>query len=318
LEHAGLSYTRDPISEDMAFGLAGGLGFGFAEMQPLKPPFLMLGRTGSLEQDFCDNLELEYELFQTDDENEGWQILRDRLDTQRPTMIWTDMKDLDYLRVRMHNTRMHNTHHTVIAVVYDDGSVLLADNDREELQRCSRDSLARARNSQAFPYGPNRHGTWLIEFRDALPPPELTVPRAVSRAVRNMSEDGDGRLGLAGVDALRASYPSWPHAFGPRLAEAIKGLVIFIAKAGTGGAMFRSLHAGFLRESAGLTGDPALVEAAAVYDELTGAWRKLADLAREGEDDPVATHAAGLGLVDRIAELEHAGVEAMRKTASAS
>ncbi len=65
-----------------------------------------------------------------------------------------------------------------------------------------------------------------------------------------------------------------------------------------GGAMFRSLHATFL-------GEFGFDAAGALYEELAATWVELAGHAREGD------HAAGVPLVARIAELEHAGVVAM-------
>jgi Butirosin biosynthesis protein H, N-terminal/Domain of unknown function (DUF4872) len=306
MEHHGLSYTAEPISEALVFGLAGGLGFGFAEFLGLQPPFILLGRTGDLEKDFCENVRLPFRLLETEDQDEGWTYLRERLDRGLPTMIWTDMKYLDYMRVRM-----HNTHHTVVVVGYDDVErvVHISDNDRSEIQRCSVDSLLRARNSQAFPYGPNRNGTWIIDFPDRLPDAAETIERGMRRAVENMATN-DLRLGLPGVRGFGTSYPDWPQAFGDRLPEAMKGIVIFILKAGTGGAMFRSLHAEFLDDAAYLLGSDALADTARIYRELTDEWRLLAGEA--SADDALAAHRAGAPHVERIVELEHRGVESMQ------
>jgi hypothetical protein len=306
LEHHRLSYTAQPVSEALVFGLAGGLGFGFAEFAGLQPPFILLGRTGDLERDFCENMELPFRLLETDDEQEGWRYVRERLDDGIPTMIWADMKDLEYLRVRM-----HNTHHTVVVVGYDaaEGIVHISDNDRDEFQLCSIESLMRARNSQAFPYGPNRNGTWIIDFPDRLPDAAVAIERGVRRAVENMASD-DQRLGLTGVRGFGSSYPGWPTTFGARLPEAMRGVVIFILKAGTGGAMFRSLHAGFLEQASSLLGAEALADSARIYCELTEEWRALADAAKV--EDALAAHRAGAAHVERIVELEHRGVTSMQ------
>jgi hypothetical protein len=131
----------------------------------------------------------------------------------------------------------------------------------------------------------------------------------------------EGAEGLAGLDpgcgldhvaTFAASYPEWPERYGDRLGRALGGLWVFIVKAGTGGAMFRSLQAGFLRESATLLDDPRLAHAAGVYEELAGEWIALADAAADARSsDPVAAHAAGLPHVQAIARLERDGAEAM-------
>jgi hypothetical protein len=309
LELRGLDYGRGPLSEGAVFGLGGGLGFLFLELPQMRPPVYLVGRTSGLERDIATHLGFDVELRQTDDPDEGWRWVRDEIDAGRPPMVWADIAELEYLRVRMTNTR-----HDIVVVAYDDDEqvALIADNDRDELQRCSYASLAAARGSSGFP-GPNRHGTFVYDWPDRLRDPREAVTAALDRAIGNMRQGGetlgDGSLtsaeGLPGVDGFAASYPAWPERLGDQLDAALSGLRVFIVKAGTGGAMFRSLHAEFLHDMADLLGDGALADAAAVYDELSATWVELAGCAERRD------HAAGAGLVARIAELEHSGVEAM-------
>ncbi|HYF24277.1 MAG TPA: BtrH N-terminal domain-containing protein [Baekduia sp.] len=310
LEHEGLDFGGGPLSEAAAFGLAGGLGFCFAELPGRRPPVYLVGRTAELEVDLGRTLGLGVDVVETDDPAEGWAALRAELDAGRPAMVWADIKHLEYLRVQMHNTR-----HAIVVVGYDEeaGVAWVADNDRDELQRCSLASLAAARASEAFP-GPARHRVFRYRWPVGLPEPREAVRRALARAVVNMQDDVaflpgvPAAGGLAGVAAFAASYPAWPARFGDALDDALSGLGVFIVKAGTGGAMFRSLHAGFLHDMAGLLGDERLAALAAQYDELAGAWVALAEAARARD------HAAGLALVEEIARREVAGVEAMRRT----
>ena len=89
-----------------------------------------------------------------------------------------------------------------------------------------------------------------------------------------------------------------------RATLALRGLRVFIVKAGTGGALFRSLHAEFLHDSAALLGEPALDEAGALYDELAATYAALA---------AIAEHAEGVELVARAAALERDGVAAAER-----
>lgn len=304
LEFHRLSWGRAPLSEGMVFGLGSGLGFAYVELGDLDPPIYMVGRTAGLERDICEHLGIGLDLRRTEDPDEGWAVLREALDAGRPTMVWADIQHLEYLRVRLQMTM-----HDIVITGYDEGEgvAFVADNDRDEIQRCSLEALARARHSDAFP-GPNRHATWLMDFPAALPEPAAAVRGALAGAVENMRGGGAGLtaapdgMGLDGVDAFAAAYPQWPRRFGARLDAALRGLRVFVVKAGTGGALFRSLHARFLHDSAALLGDDRLAEAGAVYDELAGEWVALAQI----ED-----HADGLARVERIAALETAGVEAM-------
>lgn len=313
LEFHGLSYFDRPLSEGFTFGISGGLGFHYFELPELEPPLYLVGRTADLEHGLCTQLGIDLDLRRTDDPKEGWRWLRERLDRGRPTMVWADIKHLDYLRVRMHNTM-----HDVVVIGYDEeaGVAYVADNDRDEIQRCSLTSLAQARNSSAFP-GPNRHATWLMDFPGRLPPARDAITGALASAVANMRGAGapiggtDGVSGLAGVDALAASFPRWPELFGEKLGAALSGLRIFIVKAGTGGAMFRSLQAEFLHDAARLLADGVLASAAETYTRLSETWVELARVAKEAESASAVED--GSVHVEQIAALEREGVEAMER-----
>ncbi len=307
LEYHRLDFGDGPLSEGTVFGLAGGLGFFFAEFPGIAPPFYLVGRTGDLERDIAEHIDAKLEVRESDDPQEGWRWVREEIDAGRPTMVWADIAELEYLRVRMSNTR-----HDIVVVDYDEdrGVAWIADNDRDEIQACSLRALAAARNSSGFP-GPNRHATFFYDWPTRLPAPDVVLRRALARAVSNMRAStvsvGDlpGGTGLDGVRRFALSYPAWPEKFGEGLEHALAGLRIFIVKAGTAGAMFRSLHADFLREMHEMIGAPALGTAAAIYDELAEAWRTLGRHAAQGE------HAAGIPIVEDIHRMEASGVEAM-------
>src|SRR3954468_20751097 len=312
LEFHGLSWDGEPLSEGMVFGLGGGLGCFYYELPEMDPPLYLVGRTGGLERGVCDHLTIGLDLRRTDDGDEAWGWLRDELDAGRPTMVNADIQQLDYLRVKLSNTM-----HDIVVTGYDEdaGVALIADNDREEIQRCSLDSLARARGSHGFP-GPSRHATWIMRFPERLPEPRTAVEAALRQATVNMREASEALAGIgpgSGLDHVERfaeGYARWPELFGDRIEVALRGLWVFIVKAGTGGAMFRSLQAGFLRESAELLEDGAVAAAADVYDELAGKWLALADAMR------AVDHAAGRPHVEAIARLEHEGVAAMESALS--
>ena len=290
----------------MVFGLGAGLGFAYVELPEREPPIYLVGRTAGLERDICEHLDIALDLRQTDDPAEGWAVLRQALDAGRPTMVWADIQHLEYLRVKLQMTM-----HDIVVTGYDEseGVAFIADNDRDEIQRCSLPALARARNSQAFP-GPNRHATWLMDFPAALPDPAQAVRGALAGAIENMRGGGEGLttagegMGLSGVEVFAETYREWPQRFGEKLDSAMRGLRVFIVKAGTGGALFRGLHARFAHDAGSLLNDPPLQDVAFVYDDLAAEWVALADA--DG-------HAAGLPHVERIASLEAAGVEAMER-----
>lgn len=243
------------------------------------------------------------------DPEEGWRWVREQIDAGRPPIVWADIAELEYLRVRMTNTR-----HDIVVVDYDEDDQVawVADNDRDELQRCSLPSLAAARNSTGFP-GPNQHTTFVYEWPDTLGDPRPATAAAIQRAISNMLDGGaalagmSGPTGLRGVERFATAYPAWPQTFGDGVVGAMEGLAVFIVKAGTGGAMFRSLHARFLHDMGDLLGGPDLLRAARIYDELTATWVALADAASGGD------HSGGLEPASMLPGLERSGVAAMQR-----
>lgn len=308
LAFRGLDFGAGPLSEGMAFGLGGGLGFLYSPVPDQPQKVYLVGRTWSLEADFARHLGFDLTLLETDDPELGWSRMRDRLAAGSPVIALADIQRLEYLRVRMENTQ-----HVIVVVDADEdaGVCWIADNDREELQECSLASLAAARNSTGFP-APNRHRIYDYAWPDALAAPEPAVRAAVQTAVANMAGGGipigglGGVAGLAGVDAFAVHYPDWPAAFGDGLDGALAGLWAFIVKAGTGGAMFRSLHAEFLADAGALLEDEGLARAARVYDGVAAAWVALAEAAAARD------HAAGVPLAVEVATMEREGVAAMR------
>lgn len=318
LEYYGLEYAHEPLSEAAVFGIGGGLDFRFSEAPDLGLPLYLLGRSATFEKDICANLGIELHVRLTDDAEEGWVWLRDELDRGRPTMIWADIKHLDYLDVQL-----HNTHHDVVVIGYDAGEdvAFISDHHLAEIQRCSLDALRRARASRAYP-APTRHATWLMRFPASLPPYEAAVSAAIRTTVRNMrleaDEEGDvyaslGRRGLSGVDEFVEGFPRWPERSGIVLERALKGVAVFVARAGTGGALFRSFEATFLREAADTLGDAALAAAADLYGELAATWSRLAEglVGRRRREETEAVHDEACAHVERIGQLEHACVAAL-------
>src|SRR4051794_29251055 len=219
LEHRGLDYGAGPLTEGAVFGLGGGLGAFYIELPGMMPPVYLVGRTGELERDIAAVVDADLEVRETEDAGEAWDWITREIEAGRPPMVWADIAKLDYLRVQLSNTR-----HDILVVGYDEdeGIALIADNDRDELQRCALDSLAAARNSDGFP-GPNRHTTFFYDWPSSLPEPHVAAERALRQAVLNMRGDPaavgsiPGPTGLDAIDAFAAGYPGWPSTFAEQL-----------------------------------------------------------------------------------------------------
>jgi Butirosin biosynthesis protein H, N-terminal/Domain of unknown function (DUF4872) len=312
LEHAGLSYGQQPLSEAMTFGLGGGIGLRYeGETAGASFPFCLMGRELELETVLCRNLGIEAELVQTDDPRRGWELLREEIDRGRPALVWTDSSQLPYLREVL-SLHVENTRHALIVLGYDSsaGVAYVADQYFKQPQACELGALAEARCSDRFP-GPNRHALWRLSFPSRLPPAEVAVRVGVARTVLGMGGHGRGDAdatepygGFEALERLGRRCDSLEREGAG--AEARRWLRFWIRQAGTGGALFRSLQADFLAEAAGLLDDPHLRRAAQAYAELGENWVTLArELAKPDFPDPGTLPLA----LDAIGALEREAIE---------
>ncbi len=264
-------------SEDMIVGVAGGLGFAYLALPGASPSRMFHGRTATLEQDFCDNAGIPFEDRLEPDDARAWTALRRRLDAGQPVMISTDTYYLEY-----HRTSSHFPGHRAVVVGYDTGEecAWIADRKFAELQRCSFDSLRRARNADDYPMRcVNQYGDFLGEIR-----PRRLLAESIRIALRRnarhfLTPPGERVFGLGGMRALAEDLPRWGEL--PDWSWAARFGYQVVIKRGAGGSFFRSLYAGFLREAAARV--PALGEEGLPQrmDAIAARWRELAALLEE-------------------------------------
>ncbi|MEO3782733.1 BtrH N-terminal domain-containing protein [Actinocorallia sp. B10E7] len=306
---AGLGWDGPP-GEALVFGLAGGLSFHWMSIPEVSPLLYLGGRGGDMELDLCGRLGVAVERRQTEDPAEGWAWVTRELDAGRPVMVWAEILQLPYLRVRLSNTR-----HALVIVGYDTeaGVAYVADNDREEIQEVPLDALAKARDSDGFP-GRNRHATYPMRFPDSLPEllPAAREAAAGSAARLRGDDDLSGLLpenisdahGLEGISRFTTGLADWPRDLAPDdLSRLYRSLAVYIEKAGTGGALFRRLQSGFCRDVAALTGDPSFGEAAHAYAACAETWSALASAVTAPNPDhaTIARTAAALPALEEQA-----------------
>ena len=318
LEWADLGWEGIP-DEGLVFGLGGGLSFMYTRYPGLTPPIYLVGRNADMELDFCQRLNIDSRRQQTDDPDEAWRLLKNEIDHGRPVMVWCDIAELPYLRVRLSNTR-----HDVVVVGYDDGreTVLIVDNDREDVQEVPMDAFRRAHGSNGFP-GPNRFATYPMRFPAQLPDLLTHARAAAASAARvlggedallfDVSSLPEGSLVASGVEGVRAfadDIITWPYRLDPdELTAAVSSIPVFVEKAGTGGGFFRRLEASFCRDVAKATGEQNFAAAADTCLQSADAWSALGKIARAEPMDIQALSEAA----HRLPALERAMQEALER-----
>ena len=300
LDWAGLGWDGPP-DEGLVFGLGGGLGLAYLRVPGLAPPVYLVGRGGDMEVDLLARLGATVDLRRSDDPVLGWQWVRDELDAGRPVMVWADIAELPYLRVRLQMSR-----HDIVVIGYDDDEQVayVVDNDREDVQQVPYDALARARSSKAFPE-PTRHATFATTWPQQLPDLAAVAADAFAASASSMRTGGadlvdrswlpDGSVsgtGLAGVQALAEDIPTWADVLDETTLEsALRALPVFVEKAGTGGGLFRRLQAACCHDVAARTGSAASRAAGQAYDRCAQEWSALGSAAKG--DGPAGARLSG-------------------------
>ena len=326
LEWAGLGWGEVP-GEGLVFGMGGGLSFTYLRLAGLTPPVYLVGRSSDLEVDLLARLGAKVDLRDTDDPGAGWDWIRSELQQGRPVMVWADIAELPYLKVRLQMSR-----HDIVVIGYDDDTevAFVVDNDRAEVQEVPYAALARARASRSFPV-PTRHTTYLVKWPPKLPDLRRAAASALRASVKHMQSDGAAIIpgasqlpadaltsaGLAGVGVFADDVEHWPDLMSEAdLDLTLRSLTAFVEKAGTGGGLFRRLQAQFCFDVARLTESEELARAGRAILRCANEWSALAAAGRNG--NPIRDRWGAVATVARtLPALEQAAVSRMAAAASA-
>ena len=325
-------YCKLELDEAVVFGLGSGLDCIFFSLPSAAtpslpeslPPYMLFGRSISMEQDLAAALGVDYrEIMQPDDEL-AWQRVRQEILTGHPTMLSGDIYYLDY-----RNFKIHYPSHRFVLLGFDDErqEVYIADRTECETQTCSIEALRLSRNP---PVGISTYNLW-GKFHGSKLEHSLAeaCELALCKTVKRMQgiDDSQAALlrpslaqeprflvgGLAGLEQLAAELPRWSHR--ADATQRADYLVNAIEKFGTGGAFFRNLFAGFLQWSRRQR--PELVSGACLELAQKSAqqWDGLADIVRpllkqshnpdqwqQARHQLLAAHATEYELFGRLAE----------------
>ena len=311
LEH----YCGLQLPEPAVFGLGAGLGAMYIDADFMDPPKAIFGRTGTLEVDLGRHLGIDYREATVDDDDEAWEIARQEVLAERPTMLTGDILYLDYREYKVHFPS-----HRFVLLGFDDETekAFIADRIRDVPEACSYGALRTSRNP---PEGMSTHNLW-GRFHDTEMTRSLAEAAASalsSCALRmlgreNVTAGDDEGMALAdapgvshGIAAIRAfadDLPSWGD--DPQAAWIASFNARAIEKFGNGGGNFRRLYAAFLEWARELDEKLVPAEAAGLAWQAADAWTAIsAELAKVSEDeapDGVWTEAAKIAT--RVAGIE--------------
>lgn len=310
LGHAGVH-----LAEPVLFGLGSGLSFVYWDSKRQPVPFLG-GRVKPFEltRTLARRLGLDLRVQETSSARRGWDQVRTLVDDGVPVGLQLDSHDLDYF-----GSRVHFAGHVVALLGYDEESAYLLDTAQQGGRvSTSLESLARARAARGPMSAPHRSFT-LGPLREPVDPVPAIVP-AIVECAEAFLHPPIANIGHRGIRTTAKRAPSWLD----RVEDPPRDLpqmAMLMERAGTGGALFRTLYRDFLTACLPLLddGDGPGGRAAAVergrdlFAESATLWTRVAGLVeRAGLDGDPAGLTEAAGLLLRIADLETAAIGTLR------
>jgi hypothetical protein len=307
-----LDYHKLHLSEEMIFGLGGGLGFIYWYMKLMPSPFIgtRWGKPESLTNTF-KRMGGNATIFETGSAAKGYEELKQLLRNSEPVFVFVDMAYLPYLALP---GVAHFGGHTVVVYGLDEfsGIVNISDCAYEPLT-VTIEELERARNSK-FPPFPPKNKLLKIEYPLKVGSLASGIKEAIKECYTGMVNPPIKNIGLAGIKKWADIVPQWPKQFqGINLYGCL--LYTFITEVGgTGGGAFRHMYAQFLRESSSILNEPKLNEVAALFDISGKAWTETANAALP-DSWPLLKKARELSIEKNILfrEQNQGALEAMQK-----
>ncbi|MBI3287340.1 MAG: DUF4872 domain-containing protein [Chloroflexi bacterium] len=290
LAHLGVvaPQTGEPFSEEMLFGIGGGIGLGYFVYASSDFTSLFIAtritteesaRPGFL-QTICGRIGVSATVQHSSSAQAAEKNLKQALAQGGPPIVWVNPMALPYYGTPQ-------AYHTLVVYGYDDEESKFYVADRcDQALVLTRSELAAARQSGGVP----KLRALMV---DAPPPAKaLDLRKAVKEGLRDFcgqmqegfsSANFRSNFGLKALEkwADLLTHPKdkrgWPKFFpsGPRLFEALLSAYDQIENRGSGGSAFRPMYADFLVEANHILGKRELNEVAEQFRESARLWSDL-------------------------------------------
>ncbi|MFX0086672.1 MAG: BtrH N-terminal domain-containing protein [Candidatus Hodarchaeota archaeon] len=287
------------LSEEMLFGLGSGLSLGYINMRGTPDPILG-GRSRNPEDIACKRLGVGVKKFTTDNPEEGWLRLKQRLNKGIPSMILIDMAYLPYQDLP---EDYHFGQHGIAVCGYnaEKDVVLVSDTAFEEFQEVSTENLMKGRSSTVSKWMDPRNMIYEFSFPSKLTNVNKIIPSALQQAGKNILKPSRFMSligitnGLKAIDKFCNDLLKWVNIPKKELYNRCFLLAGYISEFGTGGGAFRYLYSRFLKECSDILDDSSLLDLSQAYSHLGDEWENLARLFREVQEkemksDEFTTH----------------------------
>jgi hypothetical protein len=266
------------LSEEMLFGLGGGISFFYWYMKMMPAPFIG-GRYGGKDSEPIINtfrrIGGDARISETSSAKKGHEELKAALGSGETPIVFVDMAYLPYVMVP---ENAHFGGHTIVVYEIDEvaGSVMVADRSVNGFS-LRIDDLKKARSSKFLPFPP-KNRLVVPSVPEQVPDLSAGITASIADACKAMLEPPISNGGLAGMKKWASVVTKWPSQFkGMDLLFCLFNTYIYLETGGTGGGCFRPMYSKFLDESCQILNDPRLAEASALISESAEVWKEIAE-----------------------------------------
>jgi hypothetical protein len=282
-----LNFHGIRLSEEMTFGLSGGLSFIYWYGKGMPAPFVG-GRYGKGNEPLADTFRRiggATAVKDTSSAKSAEKDLLDSLEKGEPAIVFVDMAYLPYL---MMPEEAHFGGHTIVVHgLTSDGVCRVSDRSISPFELGASD-LQKARGSKFPPFQP-KNRMLLPTYPEELADLEPGIRESISISCASMLDPPIGNFGLRGMKKWSSEVKKWPANFKDMaLFGCLLNLFIYIEVGGTGGGAFRTMYADFLDESARTIGEPELSKVAGEFRDCGRQWSDIAKAAMPDEWDCLA------------------------------
>jgi len=314
-----LNHNGIPISEAMAFGIGGGLFFGYLPFVRINGLPLVTYRCAAghilKRLSKIPGVDMHQERFR--DRGQAMAALDSALARSIPVGLQTGVYWLPYFP---RSLRFHFNAHNLVVYGKDGDDYLISDPVFPDPVRCPAADLARARFASGA-LAPKGKMYYLTRVPERLERRTLIL-QGIESVCRMMLDSPFPLIGVKGIRFLAGRLVKWPKRLGRERAELHLGHVVRMQEEiGTGGGGFRFMYAAFLQEAAAELKDATLADCAAELTRAGDCWRQFAVMAarickdRGRQDDSYSSMAKCLAL---CAQLEEDAFRQLRQRAAES
>jgi hypothetical protein len=289
LNHLGIMapHNGEPFSEELLFGIGGGIGFAYFLFEKSgKHPSFLGTRVHTKEterpeflQIICDRLGIPAHVQNSSSANAAAANMQRNLEQGRAPIVWLDAARLPYLGL---NATM-NTHHAVVVygVEEADDRVMISDSCPGPVT-LTREQFRAARETSWSP----KYRTMLVQKTDTISDIRAATEAGIRDCLQQMTQGlGITNFGLKGMEkwatVLTSSREkkSWLKIFppGPALFESLFSVFCQIRLRSSDGSALRGMYADFLDQAALLIERPELREVANLFRHSERMWTDLAE-----------------------------------------